>query len=802
MFLLADLRHACRSIARMPVLATVIVLSLAIGIGVNTVVFSWIQSRVLKPIPGVRDSAAVQLVEPNPDGGHYPGASWLEYRDMRENLRSFESLFAARMVPVYIGETGAVERLFGLLVSDNYFSSLGVTPAIGRFFRADEVVQPGGPAIAVISHRLWQTRFAGSPDVVTRALRINGRDVSVIGVAPDEFQGTTMGLQFDAWLPATQAAWVASGSREIDDRAIRGYNVMGRLQPSVTRMQAEAELDGLMRQLARDYPATNTGVGGEVLPFYDSPRGPQRMLNAALAILQAVMLLVLLAVCGNVANLMLARGSARQKELAIRLSLGAKRWRVASLLLTESVLLAVAGALLGAALAVWGTSAFVLVPLTGLPLRFQTSIDAVGLAFAVLLGVGACLLFGAAPALQLARIDPHLVLRNALKSAGRSRLRQTLMAAQVALAILVLLVAGMFFRSFLESRETDPGFRREGTLLVAYDVSGRNAGADVNRQLASRILDAVRALPEVEAAAIASAVPLDIHGLPSRVFTVDGHARTDGGFDDALSNVVTPGYLALMGIPIVSGRDFTSMMDAATPRQVIVNEEFVRRFIRGGEPIGRQLRARGGNYVIDGVARNSTYNAFGEPPAPAIYFSYRDLPQGRGELHVRPRSGDAIAASGAVIRTLRNLDAELPVFNVRSLEEHVDTNLVFRKVPAQMFSVLGPLLLLLAAIGIYAVVNYAVSLRTREIGVRIALGATVERVIRTFVLEHLRLVVGGALFGWLVGLMLATHLGPRQVDVSVFAIVPVVLLGVATLASWIPARRGARVDPAVALRNE
>lgn len=453
-------------------------------------------------------------------------------------------------------------------------------------------------------------------------------------------------------------------------------------------------------------------------------------------------------------------------------------------------------------MAVWGTSALVVLPMTGLPMRFQTSIDGMGLAFALVLGAGSGLLFGAAPALQLARMDPHRVLRNAVSSSGRSRLRQALMAAQVALAILVLLVAGMFFRSFIETRETDPGFRREGTLLAAYDLSGRNAGADFNRTLAARTLEAIRGLPELESAAIASSVPLDIHGLPSRVFTVDGHARTDGGFDDALSNIVTPGYLDVMGIPIVAGKDFAPLTDTAAPRQVIVNEEFVRRFVTTGEPIGRRLRARGGEYVIIGVARNSTYNAFGEPPTPALYFSYRDTPQPRGEIHVRVRNGDPASVSGGLLRAVREVDPELPVFNIRSLEEHVDTNLVFRKVPAQMFSVLGPLLLALAAIGIYAVVNYAVSLRTREIGVRIALGATARRVVLGFVREHLRVALLGAAAGWLVAFMLATHLGPRQVDAVVFAVVPVLLLGVATLASWIPARRGARVDPAVALRTE
>jgi predicted permease len=801
-FLINDVRQACRSIARMPALSSVIVLSLAIGIGVNTVVFSWIQARVLQPLPGVRQSASVLLVEPNSPGGHYPGASWPEYVDLRNNLRSFEQLFAARMIPLYVGDTGAVERLTGLLVSDNYFPALDVEPALGRFFRPEEMQAAGSPAAVVISHRVWRTRFNSAPDVLSRTLRVNARELTIIGVAPDVFQGTTSGLQFDAWLPASLAPLIANGSRELEERSLRGYDVMGRLKPSVTRAEAQAEFDAFMRRLEQDYPASNKGLHGEILPFYLSPGGPQRMLNAALGILQAVMLLVLLAVCGNIANLMLARGSARQREVGIRLSLGARRWRVASLLLTESVVLAVAGALLGAAVAVWGTKALIVLPVTRMPLRFQTSIDALGLAFAITLGILSGLLFGLAPALQLARIDPHVVLRNALKSGGRNRLRESLMMAQVALAVLVLLVAGMFFRSFLETRDTDPGFRREGVLLAAYDLSGRESGADFNRSLAARMLDAVRTLPAIEAAAVASSVPLDIHGLPSRVFTVEGHARTDGGFDDALSNTVTPGYFAVMGIPIVSGTDFAPLTDASAPRQVIVNQEFVRRYLHGQEPIGRQLRARGGGYVIAGVARNSIYNAFGEPPLPIIYFSYRDVPQSRGEIHARIRGSDPLRVAGSVLRTAREVDPELPVFNVRTLDEHVDTNLLLRKVPAQMFSVLGPLLLVLAAIGIYAVVNYTVSLRTREIGLRIALGATAQRVVGTFLKEHLRVAMAGAAAGWLVAYLLAVHLAPGRLDIVVFGFVPILLLLVATLACWIPARRGARVDPAVALRDE
>ncbi len=800
--MIQDLRYACRSIARMPVLASVIVLSLAFGVGVNTVVFSWIQARVIQPIPGANASGRVLLVEPRPDGGHYPGASWLEFKDLREHLQSFEDLFAARTIPAYIGEPGTVERRLAQLVSENYFTELRVQPAVGRFFLPDEVSVPGGAEVAVISHRLWRTQFNRDPAVTTQTLRVNERAIHIIGVAPDEFQGTTSGLQFDVWFPATLAPLVANGSRELEDRSIRGYSVMGRLQPPATRRQAQEELSALMTRLEREHPETNVGIKGEILPFYASPQGPQRMFNAALGILQGLMLLVLLAVCGNVANLLLARGSARQTEIGIRLSLGAGRWRIGSLVIAEAVLLGLAGASLGALLASWGTKALLVLPMTSFPLRLQTSVDEIGLTFALLLGIASAVLFGAAPALQLARTDPFVTLRRGQDAARRNRLGRSLMGAQVALAVLVLLVAAMFFRSFMETRSTDPGFRREGVMLAAYDFSGRGETPAFIRNLAARTLDAANGLPGVDAAAIASSVPLDIHGLPSRAFTVDGHTRTDGGVDDALTNTVTPGYFEVMGISFVDGAGFAPLTDTGAPPQAIVNETFVRRFVAGGHALGRSLRTRGGTFVICGVVRNSVYNAFGEPPMPIIYLSYRDLPRAAGEVHLLVRRGDPSAAAGALLRVMRSVEPELPVFNVRSLEQHVDTNLILRKIPAQMFSVLGPLLLLLAAIGIYAVVSYTVSRRTREIGVRMALGATAHRVVWTFVREHLRVAAAGAVIGWIVAFGIAVHLPPRQVDGAVFTLVPTALLTIATLACWIPARRAARVDPSSALRRE
>ncbi|MEO5897624.1 MAG: ABC transporter permease, partial [Vicinamibacterales bacterium] len=600
-----DLRCAIRTLFRMPVLSLVVVLSLAAGIGVNTVVFSWIQARLLQPLPGVKNGASFQLIEPRTETGIYPGSSWAEYRDLREGLQSFDSIIASRMAPLYVGNTGEVERVFGLLVSANYFSALGVRPALGRFMRPDEVTARGREPVAVISYGLWQTRFAGSQDVLQKTLRVNGQELTVIGVAPDEFQGTAFGLYFDLFLPATLGSAVGASNRELDDRGIRGYSLMGRLKPSTSRAQAQSELDTTMRQLAQSYPASNANVGAEVLAFTDSPRGPQRMLNSALAVLQAIMLLILLAVCGNVANLMLARASARRREMAIRLALGAGPWRIVAILLTENALLALLGGALGAVVAVWGTTGLMMLPLSGLPVRFQTNIDALTVAFAMGLALLCGLLCGAAPALQLATIDPQKAFRAGAKGAGRSGLRNALMSVQVGLALMVLIVAGSFLRGFIDAREADPGFTREGVLLVTYDLSGRTVTAPFSRNLASQIQERLASLPGVSAAAIATSVPLDIHGLSPRVFTIDGHARVDGGFDEALSNTVTPGYFTVMNIPIRKGSDFADLNDTSSSPQVIVNEEFARRYIGEGEPLGRGLQARGGRYLIVGVVRDS-----------------------------------------------------------------------------------------------------------------------------------------------------------------------------------------------------
>ncbi len=800
-----DLRHAARMIFRMPALAAVVIGSLGVGIGANTVVFSWIQAVVFNPIAGVHLASGFHLVEPRTDTGLYVGASWREYRDLRERLRALDGLIAFRMVPLYVGERGRVERSSALLVSGNYFASLALTPALGRFPRADEVDRPGTAPVMVISYDYWRTRFSGAASALGQTLRVNGVDMTIVGVAPRGFRGTILMLTFDFWLPATMAPVLMPGSTELDDRGVRAYTLTGTLAPGAGRAQAQSEVDVAMRQLAQAYPQTNRNVQADVLPFWQSPRGPQKLMATSLAILQLLMVLLLLAVCGNTANLMLARASSRQREMGVRLALGAGRWRIVSLLLVESILLALAGAALGGAIAIWGTTTLSAMPplrVRGIPVSFETHVDAMSLAFTMALGLACGLIFGLAPAWQLARLDPQRTLRAGASTPPRSRLRTTLMALEVALAVVVLLAAGLFLRSFMQTRNEDPGFKREGVLLAAYDLSGRNIDEASTRAFTANLLDRVRALPGIEAAAMATSVPLDIHGLPTRFFELEGRPRTDATQDQALANTVSPGYFAVMGLPMLAGRDFADLRDAAAPPQVVINEAFVRRYLDGGDALGRRVEVRGRKYVIIGVVPTSLYDAFGEPPTPILYFSLRDRPSASTEIHLRARPGFEATAASDLRRVVRELDPELPLYDIRTLSDHIEANLIFRRIPARMFMVLAPLLLLLAAIGIYAVVAYAVTLRTTEIGVRLALGATARRLVGQFVGEHLLVVGLGALAGWLLAFAVVLDILTAPIDPAVFAGVPLILLAVATLASWWPARRVTRVDPMLALKAE
>jgi predicted permease len=377
------------------------------------------------------------------------------------------------------------------------------------------------------------------------------------------------------------------------------------------------------------------------------------------------------------------------------------------------------------------------------------------------------------------------------------------MALQCGLALLVLVVAGLFFQSFVETQDTDPGFRTEGLLLATYDLSGTVTTDEYPRQFAAQLLDKLHRVPAVESVALANAMPLDIHGLPLRGFTLEGRAQTTAQREQALSNIVSPDYFKTMGIPIVAGEDFTDLNDTAKPAQVIVNEEFVRRYIAPSDPVGRRLTNGDVTYTIAGVVKNSTYEVFGEPPTPAFFFSYRDRARYLGEIHLRAKPGSEALLASEVQRAVREIDASLPVYNIRTMAEHVERNLFLRKIPARMFAVIAPLLLSLVAIGIYAVISYTVSQRTTEIGVRIAVGATSDRVVMQIVKEGVVVAASGVLIAWLLATLVQTHLFSGMPGAwTVLMAVPIVLMGVAALSCWLPARRATLVDPVVAMRSD
>jgi predicted permease len=798
------IRHAFRNIARMPVVAAVVVVSLGIGIGINTAVFSWIQAVVLSPIPAVERSAGFYNVEPKSDTGSYPGVSWREYRDLESKLTSIDTLIAFRGAPLNVGESGRTERTYAQLVSGNYFAGLGLRPAAGRFIRPDEADVPGAEPVVVLSHDYWQTRYGGNDSAIGQTIKVNDSQLTIVGVAPEGFQGTIMGLQFDLWVPATMAPVLVSGSSELESRNQRGYQAIGRLRGDATEAQASAQLTAAMSELTSLFPETNGRISGELRPFWKAARGPQMMFIAALGVLQAVMLLVLLAICGNTANLVLARASTRAREMGVRLALGARPASIIRLMLTENVLLGLIGAALGILVAWWGTEALRAMPAYGaFPVRFQTRLDALGALVAIVLGIGSGLLFGAGPALQLGRVDPQRALRSGSQSSGRSVFRDALMAVQCGLALLVLSVAGLFFQGFVETKDTDPGFRIDGLLLATYDLGPLQPSDDYTRQFASQLIERLGRVPAIESVALANSMPLDIHGLPARGFRLEGRAQTTEQQEQALSNIVSRGYFGTMGIAIVAGDDFAELSNTSAPPQVIVNEEFVRRYIAPADPLGRRLTNGEVAYTISGVVRNSTYDAFGEPPTPAFFFSWRDRPRWLGEVHLRARPGSETMLASEVQRAVREINASLPVYNVRTMAEHVERNLFLRKIPARMFVVIAPLLLALVAIGIYAVVSYSVSQRTTEIGVRMAMGATSDRVVRQIVKEALTVASAGLILAWVIAGMVEMHLfigGPGAW--VILLTVPLLLLSVAWISCWLPAKRATLVDPVVALRNE
>jgi macrolide transport system ATP-binding/permease protein len=798
-------KTALRTLLHAPGLTAVVVLSVALGIGVNTAIFSFLGATVLRPLPAV--GADVLTLQVN-QGTRLSGASWLEYRDVRERLASLAEVTAQGARSVYVENGARTERVWAELVSGNFFSALAVRPALGRFFLPEEAAAPGSAPVVVISHGFWQSRFAGSRDVLGQTVRLNNVPFTVIGVTPPRFQGGVMALMFDVWVPFTMSAQLLSDTGQFSDRAYRAYQLDAVLRPGVSRTQVQRELDLTARSLAADFPDANREITFHLLPIWRGTRSGE-ILMPVYATLQLFAALVLGVVCINTANLLLSRASVRRREIGIRLAVGAGPGRIIRQLLGESLLLALGGTALGVVAAIWGVDAinYLKMP-TSVPIKIEPVFDSAALLFAVGLGAICGVLFGLAPALQLARLDVLPALRSGSGAlAGRNRFRDLLVGAEVAVALVILILAGLFYRSFQNAQSANSGYDTHRVLLASLDLVGRGYNGERRDEFVRNVHARLIAHPEIEAAAIAYKPPLEMHGMPKAIVQIDGAKLESDSVARVIWSPTTPGYFATMGIPIVDGTDIAPLDQRNRPLDAVINETAARTYWPGRSPLGHTFTLMNKTFEVVGVARDAKYESLGEAPHPAVWPTLRMGVMSTPGFYVRARSGSPLALLPALRGIVRDIDADLALYDGRTLAQHIDNNLAIQRVSANFLSALAPVALVLAAIGLYAVLAYAVAQRTQEIGVRLTLGATPGGVVFHIVRQGMKVVAIGSAVGWCVALGLGWFLRFKLVGVpigepTIYVGIPVLLLIVATLACWLPARRAAEVDPIKALRAE
>jgi len=827
--LLQDLKHGFRMLVKNPGFTLVAVLTLALGIGACTTVFSWIDAVLLRPLPGVENPSELASFETVAPNGDAVTTSYLDYQDYRDHLKLLAGLAGARPAPLAVGEAEQAERVWGELVTGNYFAVLGVKPNLGRAFLPEEYAdKPGAFPVAVISDRLWRSHFNADPTIVGKKIRVNRYQLTVVGVAPPDFRGTLAGLAFDLWVPfVMQPQLEGVGEWMLSDRQTRNLICTARLKPGVTLAQARAEIQELARYMAKADADTNTGISATVLPLWKSHFGAQSLLLAPLKILAGVCIVVLLIVCANVANLLLARFTARQKEFSVRLALGAGRLRLARQVLTESLVLGVAGAVAGVALAVWtkGTLQY-LIPHGQLPFATDSGLNLNShvLAFTLLLCVGTALLSGMAPAIQSTRGD----LNESLKEGGRSgmlgvqshRLRGLLVVSEVSLALVALIGAGLFVRGFEATRKISPGFDPSHVLLSQFYLYTSGYNLEQRKQFCVRLREKLESAPGVTDVAYSDGVPLGFEPSWWEPLRVEGYLPGRSENMNIFRNVVSPGYFKLMRIPLLEGRDFTEQDDKKTAPVMIVNQTFVHRFLGDGNPIGRRVHGWGDWFTVVGEVKDSKYHYLTEGPTPYFYVPFRQIYRADMSLGFYVRTaGDLNGAVATMRREVRAIDPNVAVFDAVPLSDFIGASLYAQKVAASLLSVLGILSLVLAAVGLYSVMAYSVTQRTHEIGVRMALGARPADVLGLVVGRGMSLTLAGLLVG--VGLALAMArsvsnvtvdasamgsnsalLGGSATDPAIYLAAALFLSSIAALASYIPARRATKVDPMVALRYE
>jgi putative ABC transport system permease protein len=805
-----DMRYGARMLIKQPGFTTIAALTLALGIGANAAIFSVVNSVLLRPLAVAQPERLVRIGR---------RTSFPNYRDLADGSEAFSAVAAHSVGQFNLGQGDAMSRVMGELVTGNYFPTLGVHAALGRTFGTETDGAPGANPVAVVSHRLWRRRFGADAGLVGQTIVVNGRQCTVIGVMPEGFHGTwPLGWAPEIWVPATMQPSLRPGADRFGDRGNAWLEVFGRMKPGVSPAQAQAAVSLVTKRLADTYPKENRGIElTEVYPLGEV-RGANflRVIPVFLGLVTVIAGLVLLIACANVANLLLARAVRRRQEVAIRLALGASRLRLIRQLLTESVMLGLAGGAAGCLLAVWLTNLLrSFHPPTPVPIEINATLDVRVLGFTLAVSVLSGALFGLAPAWYASKLDLIPMLKDDGRTGGgrtaRFSLRNLLVVSQVAVSLLLLICAGLFIRSLGQAQSLDPGFETERALTVPLDLESVGYDEARGRLFYPQLLDHVERVPGVQSASLAQHIPLML-SRNSYVVAVEGYEATPGDYPLIDSNTVGPRYFETMDIPIIAGREFNRQDGQGAPFVVIINEMMARRFWAGTQSaLGRRLRFPGRDntftpyYEVVGVVKDSKYGSPGEQPKSYFYLSSLQHHVQSQVLHVRTMGEPNLLRSALRDRILA-LDKGLLV-EVATMRENLVMAFFPARVAAWLLGLFGLLGLSLAVVGIYGVISYSVSQRTGEIGLRMALGAESRDILRLVIGKGMALTLIGVGLGGAVALALTRFLSSLLVGVSAtdpltFLVVSLLLTFVALLAALVPARRATKVDPLVALRHE
>jgi predicted permease len=798
---------------RAPTYAAIVVLVIALGIGANTVIFTAVDTVLLRPPPGVRDAERLAVVFTSDfSGPRFGGSSYPDFEAIEGEPELFESAAVHTAQTFGVTVDGWNGQVMGGIVSAGYFGVLGVEPALGRFFGAEESGAPGTSSVVVISHDLWQARFGGAADVVGAELRVKGEPLTVIGVAPRVFGGSFRGLRLQLWLPLSASSSLTG--HDVSNRGNRGLGLVGRMPEGATVASVQPKLDVLAARLHAAYPEEWTDVNDRSRVFTvlseAEARVPPQVRAPTLgfmALLMGAVLTVLLVACTNVANLMLSRASVRRAEIGIRIALGASRGRIVGHLLAESFLLAAVGGAAGVLLALVVTSQLAAQRFAlPVPLVFDLALDVRVLAFAGGITALTGILFGLAPALHASRA-PAPMLRDGVRSGTRLRLRSALVVFQVAASFVLLVGGGLFIRSLRAAHGIDTGFELEDVVLarITLDTEGHTDAESM--RFKEELLARASAFTGARTATLAETVPLG-SGFSRRSVWVADYEPQPGEDMEFMYNGVTPGYFATMGLPLRLGRPFSAADAAEAAPVAIVSEAFARRFWPGESPLGKRIGwdgREGPLAEVVGVAADAKYRNLLEEPQPYVYYPYAQRPSPHVLLLVRT-AGDADAVVNELRSLVRTMDGALPPPSIQTFRQHMAAAMMPQRVAAALLSALGVFAVAIALVGLYGLVAFGVAQRTHEFGVRLALGAPTGSVRRLVLGDALRLTLVGILCGAPVAVAVALLAGRflivRPVDPVAFLGVPLLLAGAALLAGYAPARRATRQDPARALRAE